>query len=60
MAQSRKISNYKRGYQVIDRLCGAFLIVSIVGGMGYMIGYANARDYTALSNDKQLVISVDK
>lgn len=55
--QSRRISNYKRGYPILDRMCGVFLLVSIVGILYSMVAYANQRDSQALSQyDIQVIV----
>ena len=57
---SRRISNYKRGYPIIDTVCGYALFGGIVFGMFSMISYANQRDFKALSQQQPMAIRIDK
>lgn len=38
------IPNYRRGYKVIDIICEALVIGSVIGGMCGIVAYANYRD----------------
>ena len=57
---SRRISNYRRGYPIIDKICCGLVLGGSVAFMVGMVAYANQRDAKEFSQQQPMVIRIDK
>jgi hypothetical protein len=58
--KSRRISNYKKGYAIIDKICCGLVLGGSVAFMVGMVAYANQRDAKEFSQQQPMVIRIDK